>query len=226
MISLRFQDSPSVFYQKNSLEISEFTILGERHSGTTWLERLIKARLCVPLTWRFGSKHFIDSLNPNLMASASNTLFICITRNIYDWIGGFYKLPHHVNSSIVCSLDRFLLSEWKNEIFDINYFTHKPYKNIFDLRSSKLIFYLYFLPNIVDNMLIIRYEDLLIDPERLVSFISDEFSINKTSYKYSKYIIPRKKTHYKFISRISTIIDTNTDWSIENCYRYQIGSRS
>lgn len=215
-----------ISYQQYSSNIQEYTILGERHSGTNWLERLVSTRLKLPLTWRFGSKHFIDSLNPNLMASAQNTLFICVTRNIYDWIGGFFKLPHHVDTTIAFDIDKFLLSEWKNQCFDNHYFLHKPYKNIFDLRANKLIFYFTFLPNIVDNMLIIRYEDLLIDPELIINFISDIYSIDKTTKKYSKLIVPRKKSHYKLKNRILQIIDNNTDWSIEYNYKYYIGSRS
>lgn len=215
-----------ISFQKNLKDIQEYTILGERHSGTNWLERLIFARLNMLPTWRFGSKHFIDSLNPNLMSCATQTLFICITRNIYDWIGGFFKLPHHVDRSIAFDIDKFLLSEWKNDCFDNHFFHHRPYKNIFELRSSKLLFYLYFLPNIVDNMVIIRYEDLMRNPEDIISFLSENFHLNKTNKKYSSLIVPRKKSHYKFRNRILQIIDNNTDWSVEYNFKYYIASRS
>jgi hypothetical protein len=215
-----------ISFQKTNSVITEYTVLGERHSGTNWLQRLVASRLNIPLTWRFGSKHFIDSLNPNLMAAANSTLFICITRNIYDWIGGFFKLPHHVDRSIALNIDKFLLKEWKNECFDNHFFHKTPYKNIFDLRANKLLFYFSFLPNIVDNVLIIRYEDLMINPEIIVSFISENFNIPKTSKKYSSLTIPRKKSHYRFNNRILQIIDNNTDWSIEYYYKYYISFRS
>jgi hypothetical protein len=214
-----------IFFQSNTKNIEDYTILGERHSGTNWLERIVCSRLNLPITWRFGSKHFIDSLDPNLMALSNKTLFICITRNIYDWIGGFFKLPHHVDKSICYDINKFLCSEWHNDFLDKNYFTGKPYKNIFDLRSNKLFFYLFFLPYIVDNIIIIKYEDLMVNPENVVSFISDQFSISKTTKTYSRLTIPRKKPCYKFSKKVLQIIDEKTDWSMEYYYRYYLACR-
>lgn len=209
-----------IFYQRlNKNPIHKFTIIGERHSGTNWLERILTSRLSTPLTWEYGSKHFIN-YNLNQLASAKNTLFVCITRDIYQWIGGFYKLPHHVDKSIAYDLDKFLLSEWKNEIDDYDYLTHKPYKNIFCLRKSKLEFLYIFLPNIVDSIIITRYEDLLVDPENIVSFISTHFDISTTNVPYYKWTQPRPQHPYLFLPRIKDIINQNTDWKTESIFHY------
>ncbi len=201
--------------------ICKFTIIGERHSGTNWLERILVSRLQLPLTWEYGSKHFINP-SPNHLASGDDTLFVCITRNIYDWIGGFFRLPHHVDKSLTNNLHDFLLYEWKSDIIDKNYWTNKPYKNIFELRKSKLEFIHTLLPYIVQNIVVTRYEDLCVDPEILVSFISDNFGINKTDYKYYRWTKPKPKPSYLFDRDILEIINHNTNWHIEQYFNYSM----
>lgn len=205
-------------FQPND-KIKQYTIIGERHSGTNWLEKLINSQLKIPLTWEFGSKHFINP-NPNELARADNCLFIVITRNIYDWIGAFYKLPHHVDMSIMKSMETFILSEWKNSGIDNDYFTQKPYKNIFKLRKYKLEYAYIILPLIVNNLIIIKYEDLLIDTKKIINFISDTFSIQKTNAKYTKRIKPRNKKTYKLQNNILSIINDETDWDVEGLFNY------
>lgn len=213
-------------YRKPENKINKYTIIGERHSGTNWLERICQNRLELSITWEYGSKHFFN-YSPNTLASAQNTLFICITRNVYDWIGGFFKLPHHVDISIAYNIDKFLLSEWKcdDRVNDVDYLTNKPYQNIFQLRKYKLQFFDLFLPFIVDNMIITRYEDLLIDPETIVSFISKIYNIKKTTYDYYNLTQPRKQHPYLFDERISNIINEYTDWDMENKFGYLINNR-
>lgn len=210
-----------IFYQhrKPYNEIHKFTIIGERHSGTNWLERILTLRLSVPLTWEYGWKHFYN-YSPSKLASGENTLFVCITRNIYDWIGAFFKLPHHVDRSIAYDLDKFLLSEWKSQVEDNDYLTNKPYKNIFELRKCKLQFFNLFLPLIVDNMIVTRYEDLLVDPEQIVSFLSNEFHINKTNNKHDVLTQPHIKHPYYLSKNTLDIINQYADWDTENKFGY------
>lgn len=202
-----------------NIKPTKFTIIGERHSGTNWIERIVNNQLRCELTWEFGSKHFVNP-NPNLLAGANDCLFVCITRNIYDWIGGFYKLPHHVDSSILKNMQTFLLSEWKSSVYDNDYLTNKPYKNIFELRKHKLKYISLFLPFIVSNVICIRYEDLLIQPSNIIDFISDKYQIKKTNKKYGKFIGIRNKKSYTLKPNIIEIIDNNTDWETEKFFGY------
>lgn len=215
------QDQYKPIYSQHRCKdtIKNYTIIGERHSGTNWLENILSSRLSCDLTWDCGSKHFINP-NPNKLAQSNNTLFVCITRNIYDWLGGFFRLPHHVDRSITSSLNDFLLKEWKCEIYDNDYLTNKPYKNIFELRKYKLQYIQIFLPCIVNNLVVTRYEDLCIDPETLVTFISETFSINKTHYKYYKGTLPKLKAPYLFSHNELDIINSNTDWETEKYFNY------
>lgn len=210
-----------IFYQhrKPYNKINKFTVIGERHSGTNWIEKLIIFRLNLPITWEFGSKHFVNP-NPNILAQGEDCLFIGITRNIYDWVGGFYKLPHHVNVSMLKNMKTFLLNEWISDVPDNDYLTQKSYKNIFELRKYKLQYLHLFLPLIVDNLLLIRYEDLQKNPEDIIQYISDNYKINKTNAPYSSLISPRKKFPYKLNKQALDIIKNNTDWEMEKLFNY------
>lgn len=213
-----------IYSQNTSLTfpIENYTIFGERHSGTNWLEKIINIRLNLPIVNHFGhntSKHFITYLNWKILSDSHKTLFICITRNIYDWIHGFYKLPHHVSPHVHDTMEHFLTQEWRNEERDYDYISLKPYKNIFEMRKSKLNFYYNYLPILVDNLIIIRYEDLLVDPENIIQFISNNFNCAKTN-EYSKLILPKQKRSYKVKNTTKEIINSSTDWEMENIFNY------
>ncbi len=200
--------------------IDKFTIIGERHSGTNWLEKIIYARLQLHLTWECNSKHFIETMNFNKMASSDDILFICIVRNIYDWIGGFYKLPHHVDKDMTSDIKSFISLPWNCGDMDYFIFKDQRYNNIFHMRSTKLFFNYFCLPNIVNNLIIIRYEDLVQNTENIMSYISMVFDIPKANYKYSKHTLPRPKKLYIFNPEILDQIKLKTDWSIELYYKY------
>ena len=75
--------------------IKKFTIYGERCSGTNYLENIIKINFDVDITWEYGFKHFFGFQDEQLKQS-DDTLFICIVRNLPDWINSFYRTPHHL----------------------------------------------------------------------------------------------------------------------------------
>lgn len=205
--------------------IYSYAIFGERHSGTNWLEKVINTRLYLSNKNYFGensSKHFLRFLDWNRLSNAHDTLFICITRNIYDWIHGFYKLPHHVGANICYDMHHFLTSEWKNEDRDYDYITLQPYKNIFELRKSKLIFYYSYLSILVDNLIIIKYEDLMIDPENIINYISNLYGCNKTQNQYSKMLKPMIKKPYKIKKETRKIINKLTSWDTEKTFGYYL----
>jgi len=205
--------------------IKNYYIFGERHSGTNWLERLISIRLNLPQVYYLGdnvSKHFIRFLNWGDIVESKETLFICITRNIYDWIHGFYKLPHHVKSDICYNIENFLISEWNNEPRDNDYFSLKPYSNIFEMRQSKLFFYYDILSLLADNLLIIRYEDLMQDPENIITTISETFNYSKTNNPYSRIILPKIKHPYKIKKSTRETINRMTNWDTEKIFKYEI----
>lgn len=205
--------------------LQKLTIYGERCSGTNYLEQLININFDVDITWEYGWKHFFG-FQDDTLKNSDDTLFICIVRNLPDWINSFYREKHGLplryktNMSDKEKLNEFLNKEiWsfheKNgtnrdtslEVMeDRNIYTGERYKNIFELRHTKIKWMLEDLPNKVKNCIFIRYEDLINDFDKTLLKIKDKglevkkkinFPLNINTYKDSKNI--------KFIKKENTI---------------------
>lgn len=207
--------------------LNKFTIYGERCSGTCYLQNLITQNFDAQITWKFGWKHFFGFQDKKLKNS-DDVLFICIVRNIVDWINSFYIKKHHLplkykkNLNEHEKINEFLNKEFwsfndmnknldlKNEIMeDRNIYTGKRYKNIFELRHTKLQWMLNDLPKKVKHCIIIKYEDLLNDFDNTLFKIKNKglaikkninFPVNNDNYKHEK-----KKYVKKNIKEISSI---------------------
>jgi hypothetical protein len=73
--------------------IKKFTIYGERCSGTNYLESVMKFNFDTKLTWEYGWKHFFGF---HVLENCDDTLFICIVRNLPDWVNSFFREKHHL----------------------------------------------------------------------------------------------------------------------------------
>ena len=198
--------------QKNN-NIKSYTIYGERCSGTNYLEELMNLNFDIKLEWNYGRKHFFGFNN---LSNSDDTLFICIIRDIYTWLNSLFITPHHITH--LNTIDKFLNSEIRSyddvhldlEILeDKHIYTNDYYKNIFELRYTKLKFLLDDLPSKIKNYIFIRYEDLNYDFENTMNKIKNTgikikddnlFPIN--SFKY-------KKEEKKFIENKNYLISKN-----------------
>ena len=193
--------------------LQKYTIFGERCSGTNYLENIINMNFDVTVTWEYGWKHFFG-FQDNSLKNSDDTLFICIVRNLPDWINSFYRTPHHVPKykKMLCKekrLDEFLNKEFYSvfdkdqteRMEDRNIYTGERYKNIFELRHTKLNWMLEDLPNKVENCIFIRHEDLINDFEKTLLKIKDmgleikkniNFPLNTTFYKKTNSIFKIK----------------------------------
>jgi hypothetical protein len=102
--------------------ILDYTIFGERNSGTNYLKKSLQENLQIPFTQKYGFKHwFIKDLDlrgrPNTTTDneclksldfSDHTLFIYILRNPYDWVGAMYERPYHINEADKSSLFKFI----------------------------------------------------------------------------------------------------------------------
>jgi hypothetical protein len=203
--------------------INEFTIYGERCSGTNYVEQLILSNFDVKVTWRHGWKHFFGFHN---LGNADNTLFVCVVRDPIKWINSLYRTPHHICDICKKSQANFLNYEiyskpdtWDSRKYygpyynfygeDRHIYTKKRYKNIFELRHVKLQYLLDDLPTKVKHHIVIRYEDLLTDFEKTMEKIRDTGLKVKSSINfpvnYNKYMEGNKQskknpifvTHFK-----------------------------
>jgi hypothetical protein len=169
--------------------MKQFTILGERCSGTNFLEKAISANFNLEITWKFGWKHFFGNCD---YKDSDDVLFIGIVRDPIQWLCSIYKNPHHLNNSMRQNWDKFLTeecysyiddtksAEYGEEIMDDRHIqTGKRYKNILELRKVKGLFLLNEMPSIVKNYILIRYEDLVDDYVNTLQLIQDRFNLKR-----------------------------------------------
>ena len=154
------------------------TIYGERCSGTTYLEELLKLNFEVTMTWDYGWKHFFGF---NDLNNTDDVLFIGIIRNLPDWLNSFYKNPHHVPKELTNSVDDFLTRPFYSSGTnpDVHLETKELYKNIYELRHVKNKFLIETMPKLVKNYCLITYDELV-----------DNF--HKTMNKLKQHLTPTK----------------------------------
>lgn len=173
--------------------LKKFTIYGERGSGTNYLEDLIRLNFDAHLSWDYGWKHFFGFQDEKLKNS-NNTLFICIVRNLPDWINSFFRYKHHIPLKFIKNVPQSELVEpflndeffsvndakhnfktWSEELMtDRNIYTGERYKNIYELRHTKIKWMIEDLPKKVNNYIFIRYEDLIDNFEETMTKIKDK----------------------------------------------------
>lgn len=182
--------------------ITKFTILGERCSGTNYLEQLIKLNFGLELTWEFGFKHFFY---PRDYIDSGNVLFIGIIRNPVSWIKSLYQNPYHLNADLMQNKFNYLNHEFWSLMGDVthctterladrNYETGNRYKNIFELRKLKLKYLTEKMYKNVENYVLIRYEDLVNNLDNILTMLKENFKlIPQSGYPVFLEHIPR---HY------------------------------
>ena len=185
--------------------IKQFTIFGERCSGTNYLEQIMLENFDINITWNYGWKHFFGFYDFKQTEEENETLFIGIVRHPIYWIDSFFKEQHHLQNRLK-PLDKYLFDEIisvneKNEIMkeDFNYLTGKPYKNIFELRFMKNYYLINKMPKNVKNYILISYENLRDNFKETASLIHNKFGLKN---KYSFY---RKPTYFKDEKKIKYV---------------------
>lgn len=213
---------------RNSHYIDKFTIYGERHSGTNFLESCIKQQFGLDLTYFFGFKHWFGFTKPEIISYhpiARSTLFIGIVRNPYDWLGAFYNAPHHVPRFNSINIKTFLNNEWysiDNNEQEIKYdrnFTTKPnkrYINIFELRKIKCEYLSQMMPLFAKNYVLISYDSFLKNHYNYLNIIGSRFHLKKIGTPPTPYA----KTSYNFDLDIKNLIDSSLDWTVEESLGY------
>ena len=186
----------------------------------------------LPVLKRFGHKHFFgDWYNEDIKTKGENTLFIGIVRNFYDYSLSLLKHKHHI-PEINWDADNFFKNEWYsihhnktsskhgNEIMkDRNWLTGERYKNIFELRKNKIEYLQDVLPKIAKNYVLIRYEDLLDDVDKVVSVIADKFDLKIINNDFIK--STKKQSSPDIFNENIGLINQKIDWKTENKLGYQ-----
>jgi hypothetical protein len=207
--------------------IKNFTIYGERCSGTNFLERYFHSYTQLPVTWEFGWKHFFGYNDEKIISNGDYTLFLCIVRNPYQWLMSMNKKRHHTLGGK--KKKDFFTSEWKSvetkhpgyhpEIMqDRNTINHQRYKNIFEMRKYKCRYLWYELPLYAKNNFFIRYEDLIhYGPNIIFSICNDlNIPIKNSSVKEQ----PSFRQIYQIEPQLLHLFNNNIHWQTENTIGY------
>jgi hypothetical protein len=199
--------------------IKNYTIYGERASGTSFLEEAINYNFNIELTWDFGWKHFFGH---DQLINTNETLFIGIVRDPHEWLNSLYKKPWHLEyyTDIYGFLNDEFFSinnentKWQHleenvkgvtkklnsEIIeDRNIKTGNRYKNIFECREVKLDYLCNTMPSLVDNYILIKYEDLRDDYINTLKNIENKFKIKRKHHNIAKIEYYKKNKSKKFI---------------------------
>lgn len=183
--------------------IRHVQIFGERCSGTNYLESLVRENFVdATITKDFGGKHwFIRGHEPRSRANETtdlqcvrplddndDTLFLVIVRNPYNWLRSIQTTPYHAWTHDSLPLNEFLRKPWvSSEVAAVNptwterddgYYFIEEAASVLELRTLKLRHF-HGLSEVVQNAVMIRYEDLAAD-HRLLARIADRFEISLT----------------------------------------------
>jgi len=154
-----------------------YWVIGERNSGTSWLEALIQDNAPPDILLRGDGfwKHGLvpsESLPPPWAASQRTTIILSVKCPL-AWAVSMFKNPFHTvaTNGRPRSFAEFLVSPWQASHQDSqNTSWVEAYNTVGALRTAKLKNHLG-LRNRVPHFFLLRYEDLLSDPEEQVKKI-------------------------------------------------------
>jgi hypothetical protein len=223
--------------KSNNLLIKNFTIYAERHSGTNFLEKYISQTFHdLPITWDYGWKHWFGFFNKKIIDKGTNTLFIGIVRDPYDWLMALRRMPHHLrgwdgrmdhnpymddmdflNSKIESYHQGLELKYGCKYGSDHHFYENRRYKDIFELRETKNRYLIDKMPEIASNYILVNYEIFNKDINKFVITLNSNFNL-----KFKNFIpnINNKKS-YPVSAQSLTIINNNLNWHTENILGYE-----
>lgn len=221
--------------------MKKYVILGERCSGTNFLEYHLNLNFEVSIGHVLIHKHFFTY--PGFLDIVNNNrsyIYLLIVRNPIDYLMSFWNLPHHQPKERLVDLSTFLLSEFYSvnldgsEIVNDRNSNNRRYKNIFDMRSDKCKFLFDIMPTITNNFHFIRYEDFKHNTIGILDILKNKFELVKKQDEYilekqyvfcGKVLDRRIMENYEIDSDTKKIISENLDFNIEHKMGYHPESR-
>jgi hypothetical protein len=139
-------------------------------------ERLIDAWFGITFRRNLGWKHM---LAPDIVTlqrtivSTNRTLFIFLSKNPYAWLLSLHRHPYHFRGP-TGNFNVFIRSEWPT----VGRENHpNPFPNLVVMWNRKNRSYLQ-LAHDLPHSLILRYEDMVTDPESVINTIAEELEIS------------------------------------------------
>jgi hypothetical protein len=178
---------------------TQFTIFGERCSGTNYIEELMLANFHIKIVWEYGWKH-MWTLPESRIANSDQTLFIGVIRNELDWLNSFKRSPHHIPPSCRIDLGSFLF----NPIFSATKdgtILEKPNNNLFELRARKNKFLKETMPKLVDNYILFQYEEISKNYESILSNLQVKFNLQKKNKQFVNITYYKKTVEKAYVPK-------------------------
>jgi hypothetical protein len=226
--------------------INFYNIKGERCSGTTYLSKLIDINFNIPSKFFIGWKHGYIKSAHDVIPDNSTTLTLVLFRDPLDWMRSLYLSPHHFKdtgqgrwiSDKRPSFSEFIRREirleddfGKEQISDMHPLYLVPPKDIFELRKWKHEHFLR-LPNILEHVYFIKYEDLAKNPKEIIDDINNKWfgaDYEFKDWKIHKIPPPGKpgvaftpKKYFDISQEDRDYIAKNLDWELEEKIGYSL----
>jgi hypothetical protein len=224
--------------------IEKIVIYGERCSGTNYLQELLGLNFInIKITWEYGNKHFFGFYDYETIENMENILFLSIVREFGEWSNSLFRNPYYLSYTLRNDVNKFLndvFFSFNDEFYkgqttleimeDRHIETKERYKNIFELRDTKLKFLVDDLPKKVKNCILIRYEDLVNDFENTMNKIQNcgleikdgiQYPLNTDNYKNLSHVkFSEKKKKQKNVFTKEEIYENP---NFKPCYEKKIG---
>jgi hypothetical protein len=175
----------------NHMSLKQFTIFGERCSGTCWVTKLVETNFSKSAHHPFGWKHFTLPKNPN---AHPDTLVIVVVRNPIDWIRSFYRTPHHIPPENRKDLHAFLSNTLVSQRGGGGNADIKPdgtlWNNVLQMRKEKHAFWMDFMAVVRNRKgpgrcLWVSYEAVLKNPEAFLEHTREQTGWEQTTDKWN-----------------------------------------
>lgn len=218
------------------MDIKEVCILGERVSGTCFIQKLITENTKLKINTEYGHKHFYQDLNKISRQKTSHVLFIFISRDIIEWLQSFLVNTFHADLPIRKCTDfsKFIRMEWKS-IYDHTFgvpqtsklygsemmmerdpLTGERFESVIQMRSSKNRHFMS-IKDIVENFEHVQYEDVRDGPQEFISALSKKYGI-KIRSEFINVTTIRGKGSVPYVRKDYPEVNAeDSQYIVENC---------
>ncbi len=176
--------------------ILDFQVFGERRSGTNYFSALLNDAFEITETRAYGWKHGA----PVMPCIQDTSLIAVVVRNPIEWLLSMHARPIEAPATEGMTFSDFIRTPWqavykphalrRREIgirgfpvargaglqYDRHPIEGRLFSNVLEMRVVKMQSHLGFLHR-APNVAVVRYEDLLVDPARVIRGIADSFAL-------------------------------------------------
>lgn len=222
-------------------KIRNVCVVGERVSGTCYLQSLISSNTGLKPVSSFGHKHFFQDIDAMKNADTSETLFVFVSRDLIDWLKSFKSSTYHADRSIRNCKDMtsFLQKEWKcvydetsgtsdtspefgkEMMNERNPSDGRPFVNVIQMRNFKLRHFLS-IEDYVDHFVHVRYEEVRDDPETFIETICEKYGltlknvfVNVETVRGKGKVVYKRSIYPELLPEDVELILSNVDFDLE-----------